>query len=524
MTKPEDSTSEGSADKAATSKVAATTPVVPNVPKDAGADAAKPALPPKPAIDSALVGTPQGTPRDAAPRKADPSAVPNVAQDGAPKAQAAKPEVVTAAAPVTKTETRVVEVRKAGFMPMLLGGVVAAGLGAAATIWAIPQLPEGWAPVSAPAQDPQAQIAAARAAGAEAARSEIATSRATLIQDATKAASDAAREAGDAAVLAALNNAMSAAPDPAPDAVPGEAPSVDLSAIESQIQAQGQRIEGLDAALSALNALAEMPAEAATETPGQAASTAGLTEDGSRALLAVQSALAQLKSRVDAQESQLADLAARPTADPEAAAQLEQLRQQAAQTQQSIAAAAAEAEQRIASAQSEAAAVQEQTAQIGRRAQVTAAVAGLQAALETGGSLEGGIADLTAGGIDLPAGLSADVPSLVQLQADFDAASRAGLNAALKSQSQDEGAMGAIGNFLRVQTGARSVEPREGGDPDAVLSRAGDAVRRGNIQAALDEIATLPAAGQDAMSGWTAEAGRWATARAALGELSASVK
>ncbi|MDF3607687.1 hypothetical protein PE067_17005 [Paracoccus sp. DMF-8] len=116
------------------------------------------------------------------------------------------------------------------------------------------------------------------------------------------------------------------------------------------------------------------------------------------------------------------------------------------------------------------------------------------------------------------------MPSLVQLQADFDAASRAGLNAALKAESQGEGAMGAIGNFLRVQTGARSVEPREGEDPDAVLSRAADAVRRGNIQAALDDIATLPAAGQDAMSGWTAEAQRWVAARAALGDLSASVK
>lgn len=523
MTKPEDSASAGITDTAAPQKAAATTPVVPNVPKQADAPGAKAEAAPKPAIDSALVGKPQGQPRDAAARKDAPQSVPpDITDRSAPsKAEPVKtgpaptPTATPAMAPTVTSETRVVEVRKAGFVPMLLGGVVAAGLGAAATWWAIPQLPEGWRPVSAPAVDPQAQIAAARAAGTEAARSEIATSRATLIQDATTAASDAAREAGDAAVREALAGAISAAPE--------QAPTVDLSAIESQIQVQGQRIEGLDAALSALNA----PEVTPTETPGQAASTAGLADDGqgdSSAVLALQSALAQLKSRVDAQDRQLADLAARPNTDPQAVAQLEQLQQQAAQMQESITAAAAEAEQRIASAQSEAAAVQEQTAQIGRRAQISAAVAGLQAALETGGSLEGGIADLTAGGIALPDGLTADVPSLVQLQADFDAASRAGLNAALKAESQGEGAMGAIGNFLRVQTGARSVEPREGEDPDAVLSRAAEAVRRGNIQAALDDIATLPAAGQDAMSGWTADAQRWAAARAALGDLSASVK
>lgn len=504
MSKPEDSASESSTEKVVAKKAASSTPVVPNLEKQASGTAKTEAAP-KPAIDSALVGTPQGNPVEAATRK-------NSAQP-AP----AKPEAVVAAAPTPPeqapvTQTRVVEVRKAGFIPTLLGGVVAAGLGAGATLWAIPQLPEGWRPVPAPVVDTQAQIAAARSAGAEAARSEIATSRAALIQDATKAATAAASAAGTDAVREALAGAISAAPETST----AEVPAVDLSGLETQIQSQAQRIAGLDAALSALNTPAEIP--------GQGASTAGLTDGDSRTVLALQSALAQLKSRVDAQDSQLADLAARPSADPQAAAQLDQMRQQADQMQQTIAAAAADAEQRIATAQSEAAAVQEQTAQIGRVAQVRAAVAGLQAALETGGSLEGGIADLTAAGVALPAGLSADLPSLVQLQADFDGASRAGLNAALKAASQGQGAMGAIGNFLRVQTGARSVQPREGGDPDAILSRAAEAVRRGNIQSALDEIATLPAAGQDAMSGWTADAKRWAGARAALGDLSVSVK
>lgn len=81
--------------------------------------------------------------------------------------------------------------------------------------------------------------------------------------------------------------------------------------------------------------------------------------------------------------------------------------------------------------------------------------------------------------------------------------------------------MGVIGDFLRVQTGARSVEPREGDDPDAVLSRADAAVKAGDIKGALGLIATLPQAGQDAMSGWTGKAAVWVQAKDALTALAA---
>ena len=93
--------------------------------------------------------------------------------------------------------------------------------------------------------------------------------------------------------------------------------------------------------------------------------------------------------------------------------------------------------------------------------------------------------------------------------------------AALKAAPANDGAMGVIGNFLRVQTGARSVEPREGSDPDAVLSRADAAVKAGDIPGALSEIGALPQPGQDAMSGWSAQARTWVEANAALTALAA---
>ncbi|WP_408635231.1 COG4223 family protein, partial [Paracoccus binzhouensis] len=83
------------------------------------------------------------------------------------------------------------------------------------------------------------------------------------------------------------------------------------------------------------------------------------------------------------------------------------------------------------------------------------------------------------------------------------------------------GALDSIGTFLRVQTGARSVEPRQGDDPDAILSRADAAVKAGDIKGALAEIGSLPQPGQDAMADWTARAGLWVEANAALAALAA---
>ena len=52
----------------------------------------------------------------------------------------------------------------------------------------------------------------------------------------------------------------------------------------------------------------------------------------------------------------------------------------------------------------------------------------------------------------------------------------------------------------------RSIEPQEGTDPDAVLSRIEAAVRTGRIADALGEVQTLPEASQDALKDWTEQA------------------
>lgn len=135
-----------------------------------------------------------------------------------------------------------------------------------------------------------------------------------------------------------------------------------------------------------------------------------------------------------------------------------------------------------------------------------AAVRQIVASLESGAPYAAALGDLKG---DVPAVLkdhaATGLPTLQGLQADFPDAARAALEAALRAnmgQSWSE----RVGNFLRAQTGARALAPREGNDPDAVLSRAEAATAKGDLSGALVEIAKLPPEGLAAMADWQARA------------------
>lgn len=131
-------------------------------------------------------------------------------------------------------------------------------------------------------------------------------------------------------------------------------------------------------------------------------------------------------------------------------------------------------------------------------------------ALDTGEPIAPYLADLSdRSGIAIPDALERvavqGVPTLAELQAAFPDAARVALKDAM-AQASDSGDVSRIEAFLRSQLGARSLEPREGADPDAVLSRAEAALRSGDLVACLDEVAALPEQGQAAMAGWTEQA------------------
>lgn len=386
-------------------------------------------------------------PAPGARAKTAPKDTPFAPTSDQPKAETVSPRPAPAkpAAPVRKT----------GFWPVALGGVVAAGLGAAATIYALPHLPAGWLPAAPIAQqgDDQAMI---------------------------DAASQAGREAAEQAIAAAPAPAAAALPD---DLLPR------IEALEEQVAALGQPAA----------AESDAPQADADVTPQAAAPVVGADE------------ITALRDRLDEQQARLDELAARPAFDPEAATAL----------QQQIETAAAEAQSSLDQTRAQAEELQTAATESTRRAEAVAAVAALQTALDAGVTPDQAREALEGAGLDTPEALQAQVPSLTELQADFPEAARAALRASLRDTSAS-GEGNLLTNFLRAQTGARSVEPREGDDPDAVLSRADADVQAGRIDAALTQTQALPepATAAPAMADWLSRATAYSQARAALSDLS----
>ncbi|MEM8823714.1 MAG: hypothetical protein AAGF30_08910, partial [Pseudomonadota bacterium] len=112
----------------------------------------------------------------------------------------------------------------------------------------------------------------------------------------------------------------------------------------------------------------------------------------------------------------------------------------------------------------------------------------------------------------LEANASEGLPTTAELAAEFPALARAALREARAAEPAEGGLGSLAGRFLN----ARSLEPREGDDPDAVLSRAEAAMRGGDVAAALAEIAALPEVARAPLADWIARAEARAAAQAAL--------
>ena len=130
-----------------------------------------------------------------------------------------------------------------------------------------------------------------------------------------------------------------------------------------------------------------------------------------------------------------------------------------------------------------------------------AAVTRILAAIETGAPFAIALDDLEAAGMsEIPEALRAVSADGVVTLAKLQDAIPEVLRAALAASPADADA--GLGGFLKRQLGARSVAPREGNDPDAILSRVEGAVRKGQLADALSEAEALPQEAKSAMSDW----------------------
>jgi hypothetical protein len=177
-------------------------------------------------------------------------------------------------------------------------------------------------------------------------------------------------------------------------------------------------------------------------------------------------------------------------------------------------------EAKLAEAEARATAIAAQTEADAMAARQRNALDRLDIALESGAPYATALTDL--GDASIPAVLSdsaaVGLPSLPTLQASFPDAARAALDASLRV-SADETWTERAASFLRSQTGARSLTPREGTDPDAVLSRAEAGVAEGRVADALVETKGLPVEGQAALADWVAQANTYLAAQQAVADL-----
>lgn len=147
-------------------------------------------------------------------------------------------------------------------------------------------------------------------------------------------------------------------------------------------------------------------------------------------------------------------------------------------------------------------------ADVTAKAAAATAMAALRSAVETGAPYGEALAAYGAAtGAAAPEALAATadtgVTPLAILERDFADAARDALDASVRATMGTETG-DRVGAFVRSQLKLRSLTPREGDDPDAVLSRAEAALRDGGLAQTLEELAALPEAGQAAMSDWMA--------------------
>ena len=325
--------------------------------------------------------------------------------------------------------------------------------------------------------------------------------------------------------------------------VPGGWPVQGNSALEAQIKAQEDSLAGLKAQLSDL---AARPVQDSTEEIAALKSELQKMIADSAAVVdpvpMIAEATGDIQASIAALDGRLTEIEKRPVGGAGAGVssaaiaaydrQLQDLRAQiAAQNGQGsdiaaqIEAVAADAKAQLAAAAQDAERLKAEAEAAVQTATTGAAMGRIRAAIEAGGPYAGAVADLTALGIQIPpdiAGLAeTGVPTLTELQRSFPAVARDALSAALRAQTPT-GWRDRLTAFLRTQTGARSLSPRDGTDPDAVLSRAEGLLADGDIAATLAELGTLPAAAKDVLAPWVTEAESRQKAIAALSALSAA--
>lgn len=281
---------------------------------------------------------------------------------------------------------------------------------------------------------------------------------------------------------------------------PGVAPEVDP--LVAVVETQDARIAELEALAATLaGEVAALKADALKADDSLSTLNAELGDRITQQTAAVETRLEDLAGRITEIEK-TAPGGGTEAAEAAAAAYERELAEIRAMVEAELA--------EVSVARDKAAALEQDAAEAAQAAAGRAALSQVMAALDTGQPFLAALDELAAiTGATPPEALAqlaaGGAPTLATLQREFPAAARAALDAALRA-AVDDGSMNRFAAFLRTQLGTRSLEPKAGDDPDAILSRAEDALRKGQIAAALAELDAMPDSARPALADWRAMA------------------
>lgn len=138
-------------------------------------------------------------------------------------------------------------------------------------------------------------------------------------------------------------------------------------------------------------------------------------------------------------------------------------------------------------------------------AEVQADLASIRAALVAGLPFADQAARLEATGTALPEGLEAaaasGAPSLADLQARFPAEAHEAIRVSILAGAGDS-FLGRARAYVEAQIASRSLSPKPGATPDAILSRMDDDLAKGDLAGVLTESTALPSEAKAALSDW----------------------
>ena len=228
---------------------------------------------------------------------------------------------------------------------------------------------------------------------------------------------------------------------------------------------------------------------------------------------------AKMEPQLEAFGKRLLVLEKRPITDAASPAAVAAYEAELAKLQSSLVAQREEVQKMV----SEAQALDAASAESMRVASAQAMVAQLRSSLDAGTAYSSVLNDLEGIGVTIsePLATSADldVATLTSLTSDFVPAARAALAAAREESSESGGLLA----YAQRHLGARSVTPRDGDDPDAILSRAEAAIAMGQLDDALAEIQALPETARTVLLDWETAAKTRQAAVAAVDALAHSL-